>query len=199
MSIETELKLDIDSKYIKQFLQHPLLKKTIYTTQDLYNIYFDTYEHDLLRNGIGLRVRRIGDKWMQTIKTANQAVNGLHQRQEWEVEINSDTPEYDKFPAKALPTWCAEKNNLNKIKPLFTTNFQRMKWNLEFDDGSKIELVLDQGEVKANNASAALSEIELELKAGSVEKLYEVAEILQQKVPLLIKNQTKAAIGYSLC
>jgi len=190
MSIETELKLYIDPKYIRQFLDHPLLESTICMTQDLYNIYFDTSEHDLLRNGVGLRVRRVGDRWIQTMKTANQAVDGLHQRQEWEVEINSEIPEYDKFPT--LPP-CTDK-----IKPLFTTNFQRMKWDLVFDDGSEIELVLDQGEVKANNASVPLSEVELELKAGSVEKLYEVADILQEQVPLSVKNDSKAAMGYAL-
>lgn len=182
MSIETELKLYIDPKYIRQFLDHPLLKSTTCITQDLYNIYYDTSEHDLLRSGVGLRVRRIGDKWIQTMKTANKAVDGLHQRQEWEKEINSEVPEYDKFP----------------VLPLFTTNFQRMKWDLVFDDGSEIELVLDQGEVKANNASVPLSEVELELKAGSVDKLFEVAEILKQHVPLLVKNDTKAAMGYAL-
>jgi triphosphatase len=182
MSIETELKLYIDPKYIKQFLNHPLLQSEIYTTQDLYNIYYDTSEHDLLRSGVGLRVRRVDDKWIQTMKTANEAVDGLHQRQEWEKEINSEIPEYDKFP----------------VLPLFTTNFQRMKWDLVFDDGSEIELVLDQGEVKANNATVPLSEIELELKAGSVEKLFEVADILQEQVPLVIKNDSKAAMGYAL-
>jgi inorganic triphosphatase YgiF len=182
MSIETELKLYIDPKYIKQFLDHPFLQNKNYITQDLYSIYYDTVKHDLLRNGVGLRVRRVGDKWIQTMKTANKAVDGLHQRQEWEMEINSEIPEYDKFP----------------VLPLFTTNFQRMKWDLVFDDGSEIELVLDQGEVKANNASVPLSEVELELKAGSVDKLFEVADILQQQVPLVIKNDSKAAMGYAL-
>ncbi len=190
MSIETELKLYIDPKYIRQFLDHPFLQNKNYITQDLYNIYFDTSEHDLLKNGVGLRVRRVGEKWIQTMKTANEAVDGLHQRQEWEIEINSEIPEYDKF--STLPP-CTDK-----IKPLFTTNFQRMKWDLVFDDGSEIELVLDQGEVKANNASVPLSEVELELKAGSVEKLYEVAEILREQVPLVIKNDSKAAMGYAL-
>jgi len=190
MSIETELKLYIDPKYIRQFLDHPFLQNQNYITQDLYNIYFDTSEHDLLRSGVGLRVRRVGDRWIQTMKTANQAVDGLHQRQEWEVEINSEIPEYEKFPT--LPP-CTDK-----IKPLFTTNFQRMKWDLVFDDGSEIELVLDQGEVKANNASVPLSEVELELKVGSVEKLYEVADILREQVPLVIKNDSKAAMGYAL-
>jgi len=37
MSIETELKLEIDPRYIMQFLDHPLLKSTICVTQDLYN------------------------------------------------------------------------------------------------------------------------------------------------------------------
>jgi len=35
---------------------------------------------------------RIGDKRRQTLKTAGSGKSGLHQRQEWEIEITGDTP-----------------------------------------------------------------------------------------------------------
>ncbi|MDM8559973.1 CYTH and CHAD domain-containing protein [Candidatus Parabeggiatoa sp. HSG14] len=200
MSIETELKLHIASEKTDRFRQHPLLQSAIHThaPQRLYNTYFDTPDHALLQQGVGLRVRCIGDKRLQTLKTAGSGLGGLHQRQEWEMEIVEDTPDYSLFPEGALPAWCSDKKNLEQIQPLFVTDFMRTTWLIAMKDGSKIEMVLDQGEIKTQTASIPLSEIELELKAGSPETLYQVALTLQKTVPLKIENKSKAAYGYAL-
>lgn len=197
MSTEIELKLRIAPKDIEQFLRRPLLQSATGTSQQLYNTYFDTTEHALLQQGVGLRVRRIGDKRLQTLKTAGSGKSGLHQRQEWEVEITGDTPDYAQFPKGALPDWCADKNHLEQIEVLFITDFNRTTWNL-LVDGSNIEVALDQGIVKTETASCPISEIELELKSGEAAQLYQVALDLQEDLPLLIQNKSKAALGYAL-
>ncbi len=197
MSTEIELKLYIAPKDIKKFLQHPLLQSA-HHTQHLYNTYFDTPKHDLLQRGVGLRVRRIGDKRLQTLKTAGVALGGLHKRQEWENEISTDTPVYSQFPSGALPKWCLKQKNINKIEAIFTTDFQRTTWLLTTKSGSKIEVVLDQGEIKNKTASIPLSEIELELKSGSPHTLYKMALSLQKTQTLLIENKSKAERGYTL-
>jgi len=197
MSTEIELKLRIVPKDIDKFLRHPLLQSATGTSQQLYNTYFDTTEHTLLQQGVGLRVRRIGDKRLQTLKTAGSGKSGLHQRQEWELEITGDTPDYTQFPEGALPDWCADKNHLEQIEALFITDFKRITWNL-LVDGSDIEVALDQGIVKTETASCPISEIELELKSGSAAQLYQAALSLQKDLPLLIQNKSKAALGYAL-
>ena len=72
MSTETELKLHLEPEIVNKFKQHPLLRTAIHTTapQHLYNTYFDTVDHALLQQGIGLRIRRIGEQRIQTIKSA---------------------------------------------------------------------------------------------------------------------------------
>lgn len=196
MSLETELKLYIAPEDCSKLLQHPLLQSASRTqTQQLYNSYFDTPKHDLLQQGIGLRVRHIGEKRLQTIKTANKAVGGLHKRQEWENEITTDTPDYSKFPKAALPV---KKKTLKQIEVLFTTNFQRTTWNLQLDNGSEIEVALDQGKVQSKTAESPISELELELKAGTPNQLYKVALSLQKDIPLIIENKSKAERGYAL-
>ncbi|RKZ37049.1 MAG: hypothetical protein DRQ49_16895 [Gammaproteobacteria bacterium] len=198
MSIETELKLSLPPKKANKLIQHPMLQSASHTTQHLYNTYFDTPNHDLLQHGVGLRVRRIGDKRLQTMKTAGTVLGGLHQRQEWEMEISGNTPDYSQFPKGALPAWCSSKKNRKKIEALFTTDFTRTTWDLSLNDGSKIEVALDQGEIKTKTASIPLNEVELELKAGSPNVLYKVALTLQKTLPLTIENKSKAARGYAL-
>jgi triphosphatase len=199
MTTETELKLHIDSTDAGKLMSHPLLQSAIHihAPQHLYNIYFDTPQQDLLQQGVGLRVRRIANKRLQTLKTAGSGLGGLHQRQEWEMEVNDDKPDYALFPKNALPKWCADEKNLKKIKPLFTTDFVRTSWDLNFE-GSQIEVSLDQGEVKTDKSSTPLSEVELELKSGQPETLYQLALILQEDMPLRIENNSKAAQGYAL-
>jgi len=197
MSTETELKLYIDPKKADKLTQHPLLQSTKHKTQHLYNTYFDSPAHDLLQQGVGLRVRRIGKKRLQTLKTAGKALGGLHQRQEWENEITGDTPDYSQFPKGALPDWCAKPKNIEKLGPLFTTDFMRTTWHLVLDD-SEIEVALDQGEIKSQSASLPLSEVELELKSGSPVQLYQMALTLMDAHPLMIENKSKAERGYGL-
>ncbi len=198
MSIETELKLSIVPKNANKLMRHPLLQSAIHTTsQHLYNTYFDTLEHDLLAHGVGLRVRRIGDRRLQTLKTAGSRLGGLHQRQEWEMPIASDVPDFSQLPRDILPDWCNDPKKQKKIKPLFTTDFTRTTWYLAIDNTS-IEMVFDQGEIKTDCATHSLSEIELELKSGSVDKLYHVALILQETLSLRIENKSKAERGYRL-
>jgi inorganic triphosphatase YgiF len=200
MPAETELKLLISPSDADKLVQHPLLQSARNTrkSQHLYNTYFDTTNHDLLQHGVGLRVRHIGDKRLQTLKTAGSGLGGLHQRQEWETEITADTPDYTKLPASALPKWCANEKKLKKITALFTTDFMRTTWQLKLKDGSKMEVALDQGEIKTQTGSIPLSEVELELKSGTPDKLYKIALTLQDTLPLRVENQSKAAHGYAL-
>ena len=193
MSTETELKLSIAPEYIEKFLQYPLLQTIVPTTKQLRNVYFDTPELDLLKQKIGLRIRYVGQIHLQTLKTAGKSVGGLHQRQEWEVEIQGDTPCYEQIPEQIrekMPAFSA-------ILPVFTTNFQRKQWDIQLGD-NLVELVLDQGTIQAAQTALPLYEIELELKQGSTTALYDIALDLLNYLPLRIENQSKAARGYQL-
>jgi len=53
---------------------------------DLVSVYFDTPKHKLARYGFSVRVRHIGDKRIQTIKSEES--NGSYRRGEWEEEIS---------------------------------------------------------------------------------------------------------------
>lgn len=191
MPIETELKLSLAPAYISTFLQHPLLHQHPVTIKQLRNTYFDTAELDLLQRKIGLRIRYLEQHRLQTLKTSGQSIGGLHQRQEWEVAVDSDTPDLSKIP-ESLSLQLS-----SPLLPLFTTDFKRMQWEMQYGD-SLIELVLDQGKIATDQATIPLCEIELELKSGNPTALYELALNLLDHVPLQLENRSKAARGYQL-
>lgn len=197
MSTETELKLAISAENVEKLLQHPLLcnTKSVKPAQRLYNTYFDTPNHALLQQGIGCRIRKVGKQRIQTLKTAGFGLGGLHQRQEWEANVESDIPSLEWIPEGVLPNRVV--NRFHQIEPLFTTDFQRNLWYIT-DGKNQVEVALDQGQIKTQTKTIPLSEVELELKSGDPCILYQIALELQKTIPLTIENHSKAARGYTL-
>src|SRR5437870_826116 len=89
--MEIELKLLLDPSDAANFRRHPLLKCYAIgkpQSRQLTSIYFDTPDLSLQQNHTALRVRKVGQRWVQTCKSGGQAAAGLHQRPEWESDIS---------------------------------------------------------------------------------------------------------------
>ncbi len=162
-------------------------------TLQLANTYYDTPEGDLNRQKIALRIRRMGDRYIQTLKTRGEFVNGAHQRQEWEwpligtglqLGLIADTP-------------VAQSVNLAKLQPVFETNFERRVVVVEQGE-SLIEVAIDSGQIIAGSQSCPLHEIEFELKAGDASSLLTWARRLADEVPVFLNVISKAEQGYYL-
>jgi triphosphatase len=197
MSTEIELKFAITQAEIAKLDQHPLVQQYLQQKSllKLHNTYFDTKDFALKRRNYALRIRKYDDHILQTLKTDQKVDNELHQRQEWEVAIDNDQIDPDKFPPE-IQTWL--KPLLGQLKPLFTTNFTRQIWLLKLKDQTMIELALDQGEIRVGNRTLPLCEIELELKQGDLESLLKFARELQQDLKLTPEKASKAERGYEL-
>lgn len=84
-----------------------------------------------------------------------------------------------------------------KLAPLFTTDFTREA--LLVNEGeSRIEVALDQGEIKADGRSEPISELEMELKEGRLEDVLALAKRLSSTSGIRLGSQSKAARGYRL-
>lgn len=201
MATEIELKLTIDPAHAARLRHHAVpgsLTQGKPRRQKLHSVYFDTPELDLLRAGIALRLRRVGGRWVQTVKGGGSAEGGLHQRDEWEWPVRGSEPE----PAPSAAFGIAgllTPEFLARLRPLFVTEFWRTAWQLRTAQGAEIELVLDQGEVRAGDRHQPISEVELELKTGGAVSLFEVALAIQEHVPLRVEDLSKAQRGYLLC
>src|SRR5450759_5524639 len=134
----------------------------------------------------------------QTIKGDGAVCSGLHQRMEWESQIADSTPDLSKITNHALLKLFSHHGLRDRLQPVFITIFRRTNWLLSFAEGDEIELSLDQGELKAGQSVAPVCEVELELKAGRPEKLYEMALQLLESVQLMPENSSKADRGYAL-
>lgn len=159
----------------------------------LVNRYFDTPDAELNRARAALRVRRAGARYIQTLKTQGEFVDGAHRRQEWEWELPG--PELDVGLLAQTPL--ANRINLADLHVVFETNFQRKIWLLETPAAS-VEAALDEGVIAGGGVDVPLHEVEFELKAGAPSCLLDWARALAEQVPVFLNLISKAEQGYYL-
>ncbi|MBK9608968.1 MAG: CYTH and CHAD domain-containing protein [Betaproteobacteria bacterium] len=204
--MEIELKLRIEPDAAAALRRHPLLVRHAIgppRVQRLAATYFDTADLILRRHGAALRVRRVARRWIQTLKAGGDVAAGLHSRQEWETRTSGPAP--DLAALRELdgidPEWAgilAVPDLSQGLVPIFTTRFRRTSWQLRLDDGTELELALDQGTAEHETARAPISEVELELKSGDPARLFGLALELQAALPLRVSNVSKAERGFAL-
>lgn len=201
MATETELKLQLDAQDVAMLRTHPLLAAAEHQApQTLLNTYYDTPTLALADARVALRIRRQGTRFIQTLKTRGQSINGLHQRGEWEWTVAGDALEPEHLDASGWPGALPAAANLTLV-PVFTTDFQRELWILDHA-GARIEVALDQGEIRCQYGDRSLTdpllELELELKSGDPEALHRLAEALSSEIRLKPFDISKAQRGYAL-
>ncbi len=201
MPNEVELKLLVDPRDTTRLLRHPMLRASTrqkLPTQRLLSVYYDTPDLQLHKNKIAVRLRKVGKRWIQTVKTEGRVVNGLHERPEWEQETRARTLDFHSLPALTLQQFFTDATLQQSLRPVFTTVFTRVRRLLAWPGGDTVEFALDRGEIRAGNLTASICEVELELKAGSAERLATIAAALRETIPLQPFDISKAERGYQL-
>jgi inorganic triphosphatase YgiF len=197
MTNEIEFKLTIASADTAKFATQPLLHSaTIKQHLRLISVYYDTPKLALMQQRAALRVRQAGNRWIQTIKIGGGAINGLHSRPEWEVELTNQQPQPELF-TDPLVTQLLTPELTQQLTPIFQTDFWRNTWLINFH-GAQIEIALDQGKVISLAQETPICEVELELKQGEAQQLIELAQLLGQHTPLTPDSISKAQRGYKL-
>jgi len=200
---EIEVKLEIASESVEKLLKCSFFStKTARVEQKmLNNTYFDTSDWQLNKRRIALRVRDSDGRFIQTLKTKGISEQGLHQRLEWEWDLQQPQLDLSLLPQQHWPVAIA----VGDLKALFTTNFSRQLWYFQHIDAngveSSVEMALDRGLVTADGVDQQLPicELELELLEGSATALIEIAAILTAQCPeLRACDVSKAARGYQL-
>lgn len=209
MSLEVELKLQLltdDPVNLKDNPWVALCCAEPPRTVHLVSTYFDTPDLQLYKQRICLRLRKVGNQWLQTVKTPGTASAGLHQRNEWEDVLNG--PEWDLQALRQTPIASLVDDDAmwSRIEPVFVTDFQRSIYWLNTEDDDVVELVHDRGAVRAQwcretqsyKADEPINELELELKAGEPSVLFLIGSSLCHSIPLHHANRSKAERGYRL-
>jgi inorganic triphosphatase YgiF len=198
MAQEIELKLALPEDAQRHFLRHPLLKKALdRQSYRLINLYYDTPELVLRQRAMALRLRAQGKRWLQTVKCAGTVGGGLSARPEWETPYAGHF-DFSVIDDAKVRAWLERPQLAARIGPVFETNFLRTAWNFEPVPGTRIEMVLDRGWIAAGGRREAISEIELELKAGDPAQLFALARVLARRLPVTPAPLSKADRGYRL-
>lgn len=193
---EVELKLALDAAQIDLFKRLMRARRVQPTVQNLLTRYFDTPDFALGDLGIALRLRRVGRRWLQTLKTEGARGGGLSTRGEYECPVQQAALDFSRFPDEALAP--IPPHLLHELRPVFETRFSRTTWPIRNRQGALIEVALDVGEVIAGKRAQPLCEVELELKSGRPDVLFALALSLSARVSLLPLDSSKAERGIRL-
>lgn len=197
MGIETELKLKVSPSDLgKLKTARTLRRRDGMPAKEAYlvSIYFDTNKHALETKGVSLRVRQSGDKRVQTIKTT--ATDIPFSRSEWEHKIDSDEPDFRAARGTALAPMLTKRLK-RKLRPIFETRILRTTVPFQ-KNGSRIEMALDEGQVRAGQKWTPIAEVELELKRGNPVDLFKLARVIGALVPAKLALKSKSERGYDL-
>lgn len=155
--------------------------------KDLVSTYFDTPQADLKAKRISLRIREGGGKKIQTLKRGNGFARDEHEQPvDGALDLSMAALKESLPPSKR-----------KALRPAFTVRVQRQQRTFDYA-GATIEMAVDRGEVQAGDRTRAISEVELELKAGDCGPLFDLARQLSRTAPLYLSFEGKAAQGQAL-
>lgn len=208
-AMEIEFKFQIPADRLKA-VETALRRGTVVRTR-LQARYFDTADQALAAEGIVLRLRKEGRRWVQTVKATGD--NALH-RLEHNVDLGSAAtggalPAIDPQRHQGTPVG----DRLAKVlaasgAPLVerqSTDIVRLTRDVRVTGpgGAVVEMALDVGKVVAcagtpDEAESPVCELELELKRGDVQGLVALARRWSQQHGLWFSTVSKAERGARL-
>ena len=194
MGNEIELKFEVAPRELRKLKAARVLHRKPSKEENLLSVYFDTAKHKLARNGVSLRVRHNGAKRLQIIKSGGS--NGSFRRGEWEHEIKGDVPNLRKARGTPLEPLLTKKLK-RRLEPVFETHIHRTTAPVR-KNGTRIEVALDEGQVRAGRQSAPISELELELKRGKPGNIFKLAHEMGKLAPATLSLKSKSERGYDL-
>lgn len=196
MAQEVELKFDVDPGDGDAIRSAGIFAGARARARQQDSLYYDTADGAVRRAGFSLRVRRSGQRYVQTIKRLNGRTAGLFVRQEWESEVPSfalDRRALDATPLKRRLSGAAASD----LVPLVRARLKRTAWQVRHER-SWVEVVLDEGTIVKGKARTPVRELELELIDGEPAALFALAEEIAAAVPLRLGVLSKVERGYAL-
>lgn len=211
---EIELKLLVEPGRLDDLLERLAASSNAFPAQVgqfLESRYFDTADRRLRARGVSLRVRRVGDRCIQTLKTRSTEGGAHTVRGEWEREVASMEPDLE---AVVDPTALQRLGTVlpEELAFVFATRVERRLVLVEQPvpgaPPAIIEVAFDRGAIAVGDGADAptsgsghgepISEVELELKAGPPRGLYHLLDAMRMWAPVQIAIGDKAERGYRL-
>lgn len=205
---ELEIKLELPAEHLRRLKKAAIEGTTEYlpsSAKQLSSAYYDTRGRVLRRHGYSLRVREVDGGWIQTLKAGRTIRGGVSNPIEIEAEIGGPKPRLDAIDDKDIRDAIESLIGKSRLVALFDTEIRRTSRHLETATGDRIELSIDEGHVATRPVrrdvkpkKSAIREVELELKAGSIDGLVSVLEEITSQSEFRLSDTGKADIGYRL-
>jgi inorganic triphosphatase YgiF len=204
---EIEIKLSLDPQAADAALRHravKALRRGRTRTAHLTSSYYDTADFLLANANVALRVRRIGKRWVQTIKgpSVTPSGAGLHARIELEWPLSRPVPDFARLSETPWSKLIVKARKRGGLARRFTTEFERRTIPLGFPDGTRAEFCIDLGEIRAvrngRTHRVPIAEIEIELESGAASSLFVLASRLAADLPVAVMTTSKAERGFAL-
>ncbi|MGO7402005.1 CYTH domain-containing protein, partial [Rhizobium ruizarguesonis] len=161
---EIEIKLDLSNEALESLLGSDLLGDPDEALRQS-STYFETDDRRLSQKGFSLRIRSTGASYVQTVKASGPA-KSLFVRLEWETPIEGNEPVLD-HTSPLISEFGPEL----ELEAAFTVFIERRVWNIDLNR-SRLEVVIDRGDVVSGNRRSPVQEIEVELKDGDPKDLF---------------------------
>jgi len=200
---EMEVKLAVaDSRLFDLIVAHPeicaMKMGTGSVTQSFEALYYDTPGFALQQNGIAYRVRHEGEQWIATVKSDIESGGGFSNREEWNEPVEGPEPSLKPFIGTYIGDRLLMAVGQERFQLLFSTRFMRTVTMLLTPNGSQIEMAMDRGTIWSGMEGTPISELELELKSGTITDLLQLAGWIAGQWHLLPEAKSKFARGLEL-
>ncbi|MFT0772222.1 CYTH domain-containing protein [Psychrobacter aquimaris] len=208
---EIELKFLVPESRLKGLMRQTHVKSSQVT--QLAAHYYDTPDQQLAQAGIGLRIRKEGDTWVQTIKASGDGIaarlehNAVLDNEQVQAmldnnELMPNLAIYQDTPITAALADFKLKKLAKNLTRLYVTDVERTTRLLtesnEDETDNCIEMAYDQGEIihgTNDSLCKAIQEIEFELVSGDLDFLFTTAKTWCKRYKLCLSTVTKAENG----
>ena len=199
MQVEREIKFSLTPQAARRVARH-VRAAGPWRRRMVSNAYYDTANERLRRAGVALRFRREGKRRLQTLKLESPAASGFSARAEWEMPAPHGRLDVAAFPREEIlaATGLDVERLAPRLRPMFETRFARRSATVALDGATRAEICIDRGYVAAGERREAISEIEIELKAGEATSLLRYASEIAGPLELALEFESKAERGYRL-
>src|SRR6516165_2671540 len=164
---EIELKLLVADDRLADFNAAPIIATNARnkgTRKHLKSVYYDTPERALRRNGLSLRVRQSGARFVQSVKAEFE--DYPLRRGQWEANVPSIDPDVG-LAIPFIPANLRSDFERHQLEAVFTADIHRRTRIIELPSGT-VEIAFDHGFLKSGSRSMPVGEIGLELKDAAL-------------------------------
>ncbi len=153
--------------------------------------YYDTPDGLLGKQQAGLRLRKESEKTVCCLKLRNRNTSkGMRSHEEYECEAGSIKDGLTLLPSHGAPKDLCDEAAAAQLQVICEVSFNRCAVLIQ-EDNTVCEMALDKGELRHNEKSAPLCEIELEFIAGNEEIFHKLADNLSSYLSLIPEPLSK--------